>query len=91
MFNDGYRILTVAIVMTQAGTVVITPYVDLAGTIARPAISGTIVANTALIVDIPATPYTETMPPFCSFTLQINNTGGSIATITSFQVILSGG
>lgn len=91
MFNDGYRIMTLGVQTTQAGTVVITPYIDLAGTLARPAINGTLVANTLLIVDVPATPFTETMPPFACFTLQINNTAGSISTITAVQVILSAG
>lgn len=89
MFNDGYRFITVALTSSQAGALVITQYLDLAGTIARP-VAGVpwttpIVAATPLIVDI------SDLKPFVSFTISISNTGGSAATVSALQVILSGG
>lgn len=85
--------------MTQAGSLVITPYLDPLATMVRTAFITTtaIVANTLLIVDLPTAsapgPTTSQgiMPPFCSFTITINNSSGSTATLTGFQVILSAG
>jgi len=97
LFNDGYRILTIGVLMTQAGTLAVTPYIDLAGTMARVVTNSpfTIAANTLLIVDLPPAPVAATpgnfFPPFCSFTITINNTALVTATITSFQVLLSAG
>lgn len=85
IFNDGYRYITLALTSTQAGAANIQQYVNLAGTIARPVSTTAIVANTPLIVDI------SDLKPFTSMTVQITNTSGSAATITGFQLILSGG
>lgn len=98
VFCDGYRILTVGILMTQAGSLVITPYLDSAATMVRTAFITTtsIVANTVLIVDLPTasapgpTTTQGIMPPFGSFTITVNNSGAT-ATITSFLAILSAG
>lgn len=95
LFNDGYRNITIGLTSTQAGALNVTMYLDLAGTIARPVVTTSIVANTALIVDIPPAP-TSTTPgpyqaPFASFTVQITNTSGSTAVVSGFQLILSAG
>jgi hypothetical protein len=91
LFNDGYRNMTVGVLMTQAGTLAIQQYIDLAGTMARPVNSTAIVASTLLIVDIPTTAATIPPPPFASFTIQITNSSGVTATLTNFQAILSAG
>lgn len=95
IYSDGFRILTVAVQSTQAGSCVIQPYIDLAGTIPRPAITTSLTANTLAIIDLPPAP-TSTSPgpymaPWASFTVNITNTGGSLATLTAFQLILSAG
>jgi len=97
IFSDGYRYLTVAVTLSVGASLVITQFVDMAGTIARPPITNTIVAATPLIVDIPGTltPGSATTAPaypypFMSFTIQIVN-GAAIAAVTGFQVLLSGG
>jgi hypothetical protein len=94
IFSDGYRYLTVAATLSQGGTILITQYVDMAGTIARP--PGSAIAMTGatpLIVDIPgATAGVINYPyPFMSFTILISNTTASTALISAFQVLLSGG
>lgn len=95
MFNDGYRILTLALQSSQAGSCVIQPYLDLAGTIPRPPVTTAIVANTLLIIDLPAAPTGTTpgpfMAPWASFTIDISNTGGSTANLSVLQLILSAG
>lgn len=83
--GDGFRYLTVAVTMSQAGSLVITEYLDLASTIARPALSTPIVAATPLIVDI------ADLKPFVGFSIQINNTGASPGAVTSFAVLMSAG
>lgn len=95
MYNDGMRYLTLALTSTQAGACIIQMYVDLAGTIARPPVTTAIVANTLLIIDLPAPAVAVVagplLPPFASFTINITNTGGSIATLSTVQLILSAG
>lgn len=83
--SDGFRFVTVALTMSQAGTVVITQYIDMASTISRPPLSTAIVAATALIVDI------SDLKPFVGFSIQINNTGASPGLVTGFAVLLSAG
>ena len=85
MFNDGYRNITVGVTSTQAGALVIQPYLDIAGTIARTVSTTAILANTALIVDL------ANQAPWLSYTVQITNTSGSTATISGFQLIQSAG
>lgn len=83
--SDGYQILTVAVMMTQAGTLLVTRYIDLAGTIARGSPSSTsIVANTQLIVDA----FTDNLP-YTSFVIDVLNGSGSTATFTNFAIILN--
>lgn len=83
IFGDGYQVLTLAVQMTQAGTLKITRYVDRAGNFPRPVSSTAIVANTALIVDI-----TDNLP-WVSFQIEIDNSGGSTATLTNFSVLMN--
>lgn len=95
MFNDGMRYITLALTSSQAGACIIQMYVDLAGTIPRPPVTTSIVANTGLIIDLPVAPTATApgpyLPPFASFTINITNTGGSIATLSGVQLILSAG
>jgi hypothetical protein len=60
-------------------------FIDMAGAFARTPISNTIVAATAMVVDI------ADLKPFVTFTIQINNTGGSTGTLSAFAVLLGAG
>jgi hypothetical protein len=83
IFADGYQVLSVAVQMTTAGTLIITRYLDGLGAIARTASSTAIVANTLLIVDI-----TDDLP-FLTFQIEIDNGAAGVATITSFTTLLN--
>lgn len=83
LMADGYQVLTVALTMNQAGTLVITRYIDMAGTMARPLSTTSIVSGTALIVDI-----TDDLP-FVTFTITINNSSGSAASVSAFAIIMN--
>src|SRR4051812_29865065 len=85
IFSEGYRYVTFGVTSTQTGSSVLTTYLDLAGTIARPATTTAIVANTALIVDL------ADLKPFVTLTLSLSNTSGSTATLSGFQLILAAG
>ncbi len=89
MFVEGYRYITLGMTSSQAGSLIITEFLDLAGLIPRPFASSPfttpIVAATALIVDI------SDLKPFVTMTISISNTGGSAAVISPFQLILAAG
>lgn len=85
IYSDGYRYLTVALTSSQAGSLVITQYVDTLGLIPRTAVTTAIVGATPLIVDI------ADLKPFQTFTVSISNTGGSAATVTNLYILLSAG
>lgn len=82
LFADGYQVITIALTMAAAGTLVITRYLDAAGTMARPASTTSIVSATALIVDI-----TDDLP-FLTFQFVINNTG-SATFLSAFAFIMN--
>lgn len=83
--SDGYQVLTVAVMLTTAGTLLVTRYIDPAGTIARASPSSTsIVANTQLIVDA----FTDDLP-YTSFVIDVLNGSGSTTTFTNFAIILN--
>lgn len=91
MVGDGCRNVSFAVQSTQGGSVIFQTYLDLAAAIPRPTPSTTsLTANTLVIVDLLATAATPLLP-FVSWTLQISNTGGSVAALTFFQMILSAG
>lgn len=84
MFSMGFKALTVGLTSTQAGSVVITRFIDLAGAIAQGAASTTaIVANTPLVVNI----YDNL--PYVSFTIEVSNSSGSAATVSPFGVLMN--
>lgn len=85
IFNDGFRFLTVAVTMTQAGTLAINQFIDAAGLIARVPISTPVVAGTPLIVDV------SDLKPFMTFTLVLTNTSVATATVSGFGILLSAG
>lgn len=97
IYAEGYRNITVGILMTQAGTLSINLYLDLLGTMPR-VVTGspfTIVANTLLITDIPPAPTQAApnpyQPPFVTMSLAIANTAVSDATLSKMQLILQAG
>jgi hypothetical protein len=85
MYSNGYQVLTVAVNMNQGGTLTITRYVDILGTIARPTTGSpfTIVSGTTLIVDVG----TDDLP-WVTFNLSVTNGSGSAATISAFAVLM---
>lgn len=84
LFADGYQTLTVGLTMNQAGTLLITRYIDMAGTMARASPSSTaIVSGTLLIVDA----FTDDLP-WVTFTISITNSGG-LATLANFAIIMN--
>lgn len=86
IYSDGYRFLTVAATASQAGSLVITEFVDTAGLIPRPSPSTTpLVAATQLIVDI------ADLKPFQTFSIQIINGSGGASTVTNLYILLSAG
>lgn len=80
---DGYQILTVAVKMNQNGTLLVTRYLDAAGTIVRDVTSTSIVSGTLLITDI-----TDNLP-FLTYQIEVDNTAGSAATIAAFVAIMN--
>lgn len=83
IFADGYQIISVAVQMNQAGTLIITRYLDIGGTIARTPSSTSIVSGTLLIVDI------TDDAPFLTFQIEVDNGSGSAATIAAFACIMN--
>jgi hypothetical protein len=66
IYSNGYQVISVGITMNQAGTLKITRYIDMAGTILQGTpTSGTIVGGTALIVNV-----TDDLP-FVTFQLGV--------------------
>lgn len=80
---DGYQSLTVGITMNRAGTLLVTRWIDLKGTITRDATTTSIVANTLLIVDL------VDNKPFTAFTVEIDNGAVGLATIANFAIIMN--
>jgi hypothetical protein len=81
--NCGYKNFTFALTSTQAGSVSIQRYVDQAGTIpVGAAITGSVTANTA--TDIHSTDSI----PYQSMIITVNNSSGSIATLSNCALLL---
>ncbi len=80
---DGYKLCTVAVMSTQAGTLTVKAYVDLAATIQRGStVSTALTANTAGIADLSG------LAPFQALVITISNSGGSTATLSNLLVLL---
>lgn len=78
---NGYKVLALAATSTQTGNIVISRYLDPAGTILATTASTTALSGATVVVlndDV----------PFSSFKYEITNTGGSTATISGFYVLL---
>jgi hypothetical protein len=85
ILSDGLQVGAVGVTSSQAGTVTVQRYLDDAGTIRQgAALTGTLVANTALTVNI------TDGNPFASFTVDISNSAGSIANLTNLGILLQG-
>jgi hypothetical protein len=87
--SGGYKVLGIGVTSSNSGALVVTRFLDREGTIQVAApLSTPIVAATPLIVVVPnpATPADNL--PFASFSVAITNTGGGIATITKFYILL---
>lgn len=84
IFSDGYRNISVGVTLSQAGSLVITRYIDRAGTVAQAASTTSIVASTALIVNL-----TDGLP-YISYSVQVNNSSGSTGTLSGFAILMSG-
>jgi hypothetical protein len=81
---DGFLKIAAGVLSTQAGTIQIQRYVDKAGLIPQgAAISTTLVAATPNVVNA------NDGLPFQSFTIKVTNTGGSVATISNFVLLLN--
>lgn len=79
----GFKALTVAITGSQTGTVVITRYIDLAGTIVQASVSTPIVAATLLVVNV----YDNL--PYVTFRIVVTDTGVPAMTVTNFLVVMN--
>lgn len=84
--SDGWRYLSVGVTMSTAGSLVITRYVDVAGAIARPASTTSIVAATPLLVDIGSD-----LKPFQAFRVVVNNTALTAGAVSGFTLLMSAG
>lgn len=85
IFSDGYRYLTVGATSSQAATLTVQQYLDTAGTIPRTAITATMSANTAAILDI------SDLKPFVTYTVSVINGSSLASTLSSFALIMSAG
>ena len=81
--SDGFAKITVAAQITQAGSISVQRYVDPAGALPQGTPqSAALAANTAAVLNI------ADGLPFGSFTVTLNNSAGSAATVTAVQVLL---
>lgn len=82
---DGFKVIGAAVVMTQIGTITIQLWLDVAGTIPQGSLVSTAVtANTAAVVNAGNIGgSTANNMPFASYTISINNTSVSTATLTN--------
>lgn len=82
--GNGASALAAAATLSQAGTLTIQRYIDLAGTIA---IGGAIAQ--VMTADTPATVAVNDGLPFASFSVQVNNTSGSLGNLTGVAILTS--
>jgi hypothetical protein len=91
LFPDGYRNLTIGVTSSQTATLVVTMYLDLAGTIVRPLASPAVFPASTPLTAATAMVYDWIdISPFLSMTVQITN-GSTATTLSGFQLILSAG
>lgn len=84
LYADGFKLIAVGATLAQAGTISVQRYLDAAGTVPQgPAVSATLAANTAGVVNV------VDGVPFQSFTVTITNTGSGSAALTAFAVLLN--
>jgi hypothetical protein len=83
IFSNGYRVFSFFGTSTQAGTISIQRYADVAGTIKQgSALTGSLTSNTAAIVS------TSDTLPFQSLQINITNSSGSTAATLSNILLL---
>ena len=84
--SDGFRAIVVGATSTQGGVIVITRYIDQAGTVLVPPSS-----QVALTAGAPNAAVVSDSVPFAAFTVTITNTGAAVATVSNFGVLMNGG
>ena len=85
LLTDGCRWLTAAVTLSQNGTLELLRFVDTAGAVARPVITGSLVAGTATILDA------VDQLPCAAFQISVTNGSGIPATVSNPIVLLSAG
>ena len=83
--TDGLRYISVGLTLSQAGSLTIARYIDAAGVVARAPITGSLVANTPLVLDA------ADLLPCAAFTVQVSNAAGVIATVSNPAILLAAG
>jgi hypothetical protein len=82
---DGMETGAVGVTSSQTGLITVQRYLDDAGTVKQGA-----ALTQALAANTPATLEITDGNPFASFTVDISNTGGSTANLTSLGILLQG-
>jgi hypothetical protein len=81
--GDGFLYMACSLKSTQAGAINIQRYLDAAGTIPQgAAVTVALTANTQTLLNV------DDGLIYRTFTLQITNTGGSAATVSSFAFLM---
>jgi hypothetical protein len=81
--SDGFKIMAVGAQSANAGVLSVQRYIDAAGTIPQgPAVTTSLTAATASVLNV------TDGAPFQSFKITITNTGGSVATVSGFGILL---
>ena len=80
--GNGFKALAVGVTSSQGGSLVITTYLDAAGTIQSAVSTTMIVATVPLVVNLTPT-------PFLSWRITISNGGGGAAAVTGFAALMN--
>jgi hypothetical protein len=83
VFSDGYKAVSVAVTADHAGSLKVIRYIDLAGSIVQATSTTSIVANTALVVNV------FDNLPFVTYRIQIVNGAGAVSNIASFAALMN--
>ncbi len=84
LYADGHKAIAVSATLSQAGSINVQRYLDVAGTVTQgPALTLALTAGTAGTLNI------LDGAPFQSFTVQIANSGASVANLTKFGLLLN--
>ena len=92
ILSDGFKVICVGVIATQAGTVTIQRYMDIAGNIPIGTLaSATLVANVANTVTVGGLGTTSPLDnlPFLTFTVIITNSAGSTMTLTQVSFLMN--